>query len=60
LEETLPDQASVNRSGLHLVFNGDRTTFEIVNGMLPCGRNFDGTAVYHSAVLGFSQFRKIR
>ncbi|MCL2765114.1 MAG: hypothetical protein FWD40_07560 [Treponema sp.] len=60
LEETLPDQASVNQSGLHLAFNGERTTFEIVNGMLPCGRNFDGPSVYQSSVLGFSQFRKLR
>jgi flagellar basal body-associated protein FliL len=60
LEETLPDQASVSQSGLHIVFNGDRTSFEIVNGMFPCGRNFDGPSVYHSAVLGFTQFVKIR
>jgi len=60
LEETLPDQTAVNASNLNLVFNADKTTFEIANGMLPCGRNFDGPSVYHSAVLGFSQFRKIR
>ena len=60
LEETLPDQTSVNVSNLNLIFNGDRTSFEIANGMLPCGRNFDGPSVYHSAVLGFSQFVKIR
>ncbi|MCL2721459.1 MAG: hypothetical protein FWD47_08990 [Treponema sp.] len=60
LEETLPDQASVNQSGISLVFNGDRSAFEIVNGMLQCGRNFDGPSVYHSDVLGFTQFTKIR
>jgi len=60
LEETLPDQTSVNQAGIHLVFNGDRTSFEIVNGMLPCGRNFDGPSVFHSEVLGFTQFTKIR
>jgi hypothetical protein len=60
LEETLPDQVSVNQSGLFLVFNTERTAFEILNGMLPCGRNFDGPSVYYSAVLGFSQFTKIR
>ena len=60
LEETLPDQTEVSQRGLNLAFNGDRSAFEIVNGLLPCGRNFDGPAVYHSAVLGFSQFRKIR
>jgi len=60
LEETLPDQTSVSMRGLYLVFNGDRNAFEIVNAMLPCGRNFDGPSVYHSAVIGFTQFRKIR
>lgn len=60
LEETLPDQTAVNQSGLSIVFNGEKTTFEIVNGMLPCGRNFDGPSVYHSATLGFTNFTKIR
>jgi hypothetical protein len=60
LEETLPDQASVNQTGLNLVFNGDRTSFEIVNGMLPCGRNFDGPSIFPSEHLGFTQFVRIR
>jgi len=57
LEETLPDQASVNQSGLNIVFNNNRTSFEIISGMLPCGRNFDGPSI---VLLGFSQFVKIR
>jgi len=60
LEETLPDQTAVNQSGMSIVFNDNKTAFEIVNNMLPCGRNFDGPSVYHSAVLGFSNFTKIR
>jgi len=60
LEETLPDQTSVQQSGLHVVFNANRSSFQIVNGTFPCGRNFDGPSVYHSSVLGFSQFVKIR
>jgi hypothetical protein len=60
LEETLPDQASVNRSGLSLVFNGDKSAFNLVNGTLPCGTNHDGPSVYPSASLGFSNFTKIR
>jgi hypothetical protein len=60
LEETLPEQTDVNIGGLSLVFNGEKTTFEIVNGSLPCGRNFDGPSVYPSASIGFSQFTKIR
>jgi TolB-like protein len=60
LEETLPEQTTVNQSRLNLVFNGDRNYFEIAGGALPCGRNYDGPSVYPSAVLGFSQFTKIR
>jgi len=60
LEETLPAQTSVNMSNLNLEFNADKTSFTIVNNMLLCGRNYDGPSVYHSEVLGFSQFVKIR
>jgi len=60
LEETLPDQTSVNQSGLSLVFNSDRNTFNFVNGSLPCGTNHDGPSVYPSASLGFVSFTKIR
>lgn len=60
LEETLPDQAEVSRTGLYLVFNSEKTSFQIVNSVLPCGRNFDGPSVYPSEILGFSRFTKIR
>jgi len=60
LEETLPDQTSVNQTGLTLVFNADKTTFNFVNGMLPCGTNHDGPSVYPSVSLGFVNFIKIR
>jgi hypothetical protein len=60
LEETLPDQTSVNIAGLFLVYNGDRSGFNFVNGTLPCGTNHDGPAVFPSASLGFVNFTKIR
>jgi len=60
LEETLPEQTNVNIRGVSVVFNADKTAFEIVNGSLLCGRNFDGPSVYSAAVIGFSQFVKIR
>jgi hypothetical protein len=60
LEESLPEQTSVNIRGISVLFNAEKTTFEIVNGSLLCGRNFDGPAVYSAAVIGFSQFVKIR
>jgi len=60
LEETLPEQTAVNLGRLGIVFNGDRTSFEIAGGSLPCGRNYDGPSVYPSEYLGFTQFVKIR
>ena len=60
LEETLPDQTSVNLSGLNLTFNPEKTAFDIVNGSLPCGRNYDGPSVHPTEYLGFSRFTKIR
>lgn len=60
LEETLPDQTNVNLSGLSVAFNADKTAFSIVNGSLPCGRNYDGPSVHPSEYLGFSSFTKIR
>lgn len=60
LEETLPEQTEVNQTGLSILFNDNKTAFEIVNGTLPCGKNYDGPSVYPSANIGFSQFTKIR
>jgi len=60
LEETLPEQKNINSGGLSIVFNSDKTSFEIVNGFLLCGRNHDGLSVHPAAVIGFSQFVKIR
>jgi hypothetical protein len=60
LEETLPEQTSVNQSRLGLQFNSDKSAFDIIGGSLPCGRNYDGTSVYHSAYIGFTRFTKIK
>jgi len=60
LEETLPEQTSVNVGSLCIQFNSDRSSFEIINGSLPCGRNYDGPSVYPSASIGFTQFTKIK
>jgi hypothetical protein len=60
LEETLPEQTSVNIGSLGIQFNSDRSSFEIINGSLPCGRNYDGPSVYPSAYIGFTQFTKIK
>jgi TolB-like protein len=60
LEETLPEQTSVSQSRLGIQFNAGRNAFEIIGGSLPCGRNYDGAAVYPSAYIGFTSFTKIR
>jgi len=60
LEETLPEQTSVNQSRLGIRFNADKTAFDIIGGSLPCGRNYDGPSVYPSAYIGFAQFTKIK
>jgi hypothetical protein len=60
LEETLPEQTAVNQTRLGIQFNADKSFFEIINGSLPCGRNYDGAAVYPSAYIGFTQFVKIK
>jgi hypothetical protein len=60
LEETLPEQTSVNIGRLGIQFNGDKSAFTIVDGSLPCGRNYDGPSVYPSAYIGFTQFTKVK
>jgi len=60
LEETLPEQTTVNQSRVGIQFNSDKSTFTIIDGSLPCGRNYDGPSVYPSAYIGFTQFSKIK
>jgi hypothetical protein len=60
LEETLPEQTLVNQTGMSLVFNSDRSSFDFVIGSLPCGKNYDGPSVYSSDTIAFRHFVKIR
>jgi hypothetical protein len=60
LEETLPEQTSVNQNRLGIQFNADKNVFDIIGGSLPCGRNYDGTTVYPSSYIGFTHFTKIK
>jgi len=60
LEETLTEYSNINRGNLQILFNSERTTFEILNNMLPCGRNHDGPSVHPSSVIGFTHFTKIQ
>jgi hypothetical protein len=60
LEETLPEQTRVNQTGMGIVFNSDRSSFEFAAGSLPCGKNFDGPSVYSFDTIAFRRFIKIR
>jgi hypothetical protein len=60
LEETLPEQTTVNLGRLGLIFSADKSSFDIVGGMLPCGRNYDGPSVHPASQIGFTRFTKIR
>jgi hypothetical protein len=60
LEETLPEQTSVNQGGMWILFNDAKTAFEFVNFGFPCGRNYDGERVYPASRVSFIQFVKIR
>ena len=60
LEETLPEQTSVNIGRLGVQFNSDKSSFTIIGGSLPCGRNYDGPNIYPSSYIGFYQFTKVK
>jgi hypothetical protein len=60
IEEALTEYAAVNLSGQRLLFNEARSSFELLNAGLPCGRNFDGASVYPSSALAFTRFTKIQ
>ena len=60
LDETLTEYAELNQSGMRVLFNDSKSTFEFVSAGFPCGRNFDGSSVYPAASAAFVQFTKIR
>jgi hypothetical protein len=59
LEETLPEQTAVSLSGVRLLFNEDKSSFEMLNAGLLCGRNYDGPSVYPAETAAFTRFTKI-
>jgi hypothetical protein len=60
LEETLPEYAALSQSGIRLLFDDDKNAFELIGASFPCGRNYDGAAVYPSSSAAFTRFTKIR
>jgi hypothetical protein len=59
LEETLPEQTSLNQGGMWILFDDAKTAFEFVNFGFPCGRNYDGEQ-YGPGRVSFNRFTKIR
>jgi len=60
LEDTLPEQTSINQNGMSLVFNGDKSSFDFIVGSFLCGKNYDGPSVYSSDTIAFRSFVKVR
>ena len=60
LEDALPKYNSVSASGLRMVTDEAKRSFELVNGGLPCGDNFTGPSVYPSASVFYTKFTKIQ
>ena len=58
LEDALPKYNSVSGSGLRVLFDDSRTSFELVNGGFPCGDNYTGPSVYPSASVFYTKFTK--
>ena len=59
LEDALPRFSSISAGGLRVLFNEDRSSFELVVGGLPCGENFSGPSVFPSRNVAYTRFTKI-
>lgn len=60
LEDALPKYSSVSRSGLRVLFDDSKTSFELVNGGFPCGDNYTGPSVYPGASVFYTRFTKVQ
>ena len=60
LEDALPNYTNINVSGLRMVFDDSRRSFELVNGGLPCGDNFTGPSVHPREKVYYTNFTRIR
>jgi TolB-like protein len=59
LEDALPRFSYINARGLRVLFNDDRSSFELVYGDLPCGENHSGTSVFPTRHVSYTRFTKI-
>ena len=60
LEDSLPKYKTVSSSGLRVLFDDSKTSFELSYGGIPCGDNFSGQQVYPSANVYYTKFIKIQ
>jgi len=60
LEDALPKYNSVSRSGLRVLFDDSKNSFELLNAGFPCGDNYTGPSVYPSAAVAYTKFNKIQ
>ena len=59
LEDALPKYESISMTGIRVLFNDSRTSFELVSGGIPCGDNFGGSSVYASENVFYTRFSKM-
>ena len=59
LEDALPRFSYIGARGLRVLFNDDRSSFELVYGGLPCGENHSGPSIFHSRNVFYTRFTKI-
>jgi len=59
LEDALPSFTSINAGGLRVLFNDDKSSFELVHGSLPSGENHSGPSVFPSRDVFYARFTKI-
>jgi len=60
LEDALPKYKTVSRTGIRVLFDDARNSFELVNAGLPCGDNYSGSSVYPGTTVSYTKFNKIR
>ena len=59
LEDALPSYEEISISGLRVLFNESRTSFELSYGGFPCGQNLSGPSVYASENVFYTSFSKM-
>ena len=59
LEDALPTYESISMTGMRVLFNDSRGSFELVSGGIPCGNNRGGSSVYASENVFYSRFSKM-